>query len=520
MSIENSNPHGDAVPPGGERANLREATLAGIRWTALSRAIAESLALASTVVLAHLVTPAQFGHAAAALTLPALAQALTFSGFGTPLVQRPEIRRAHLECTVLMSLVCGVLLTLAMVVLASALVPVFGEETVMLMQIASASFLFAGIGAVPQAVLQRRLSFGRLSSAEVAGLIVGAGTAIGLALAGLNGEAIVLGAVANVATASIFLVALTPSVRPGWDTRAMREVAGFGLPAAGAAVLYTGYRNVDYLILGARLGAAQVGFYFRAFQLAVEYQRKISNIMLRVAFPVYSRAAGASDMRMLRSRIVRAHATILFPLLALLIATAPVLVPWLFGPAWEPAVLPTQILAVAGMANAVLTGTGPLILAAGRPAALLHFSLVSLVLYATAIFLAVPLGIIGVCVAVVGASIAQLLIAQYFLLDRIAGIPIRALWSDVCAAIISSVALLGVAFPLASTMEAHDLHALIVLPVVGIAGLGVYMLAVRYVFTPAWNDLALLGGRLIKRNRRRSDDETVIPPYADRPFDP
>jgi hypothetical protein len=43
--------------------------------------------------------------------------------------------------------------------------------------------------------------------------------------------------------------------------------------------------NADYLILAARLHPAQVGFYWRAFQLGVCYQDKISGIMLRTAFP-------------------------------------------------------------------------------------------------------------------------------------------------------------------------------------------------------------------------------------------
>ena len=40
-----------------------------------------------------------------------------------------------------------------------------------------------------------------------------------------------------------------------------------------------GFRNCDYAIIGARLGRAQAGFYWRAFQLAVEYQSKVTLIM-------------------------------------------------------------------------------------------------------------------------------------------------------------------------------------------------------------------------------------------------
>ena len=125
----------------------------------------------------------------------------------------------------------------------------------------------------------------------------------------------------------------------------MREIAGYGVPAAGSSVLYAVLRNVDYVILAARLPAAQVGYYLRGFQLGSEYQSKISGILLRVAFPVLSRSRDLDEVRRIRARIIRVHAAVLFPLLFGLIALAPVFVPLVYGDAWEPAVPLTQVLA-------------------------------------------------------------------------------------------------------------------------------------------------------------------------------
>ena len=59
-------------------------------------------------------------------------------------------------------------------------------------------------------------------------------------------------------------------------TAAARDLLPYGGPAALATVAWTGFRNGDYAIIGAVLGPAQAGFYWRAYQLAVEYQSKIS----------------------------------------------------------------------------------------------------------------------------------------------------------------------------------------------------------------------------------------------------
>ena len=127
-------------------------------------------------------------------------------------------------------------------------------------------------------------------------------------------------------------------------------------------------------ILAARISAAQVGFYWRAFQIGVVYQDKISGIMMRLAFPVYSRTRDLEQLRRLHERATRVHAAVVVPILAVGIVVIPVLVPWMFGDAWRPAVRPAQILCVAGMVAAVLTGFAQVLLAAGRPKALFRFN--------------------------------------------------------------------------------------------------------------------------------------------------
>src|SRR5215213_8548299 len=61
-------------------SDLRATTLSGVRWTGLSRFVSEGTALGSAIVLARLVDPAEFGRAAVALSIIALAQVLGSAG--------------------------------------------------------------------------------------------------------------------------------------------------------------------------------------------------------------------------------------------------------------------------------------------------------------------------------------------------------------------------------------------------------------------------------------------------------
>jgi lipopolysaccharide exporter len=490
-----------------ERSRLREATLGGVRWVSLARVVVEGSHLVSMVVLAHLVPPAAFGQAAIALIVQAVVAGVAGAGFATPLVQRETLRREHVAGAFALVLLVGAALGLATVLLAPLVVePGFGATTASLVQIASVLFLIGAIGVVPQALLQRQLDFRRVSTAEMLGGTVGAGSSVALALAGLDAEAVVLGIVAGSATyyGALFLFARPP--RPAWHGPEIREIVSFGVPASLSSLLRSGFRNVDYAILGLAAGPAVVGFYWRAFQLGVEYQRKISGIMMRIALPVYSRAASLDDMRALRARIVRAHATIIFPMLGCLIATAPALIPWLLGPRWEPAVTPTQLLAVAGMLAAVMTGMGPLILAVGKPKALLTWDALCLVGYAGAILAVASEGLTAVCLAVIGVFFVQLLAAHVFLLRPLVGIPVRQLVDDVLPAGVASAALVAIGLPLLELIRETGAWPPLAVLASASAGLLAYGLALRLVSPASWGDLRLLADRLlggVPRPRRR-----------------
>jgi lipopolysaccharide exporter len=343
----------ETTPPdegGGVPNSLLGATVSGVRWMSLARVAGELIAIGSLIVLARLITPAEFGAFAVALVVTELALTIPGEGVGTALVQQERVAKEHLEAAFFLSLLIGLLLGAAVFIVAPyVFTPLFGATTTELVQIATPMFLIAALTAVPMATAQRRLDFRVLGLAQIASLIVRAGTSVALALAGLNGSALMIGMLAG-ATATLGVLLTTerlPWPRP--HRRGIREIAGFGVPAALSGMTWTGFRNADFAIVAARLGALDAGLYWRAYQLAIEYQRKIGSLVHQVTFPVYSRAGDIEEMFELRRRVVRLVGALLVPGLAGLAVVAPVFVPWVFGDAWSAAVVPTQILAIAGM---------------------------------------------------------------------------------------------------------------------------------------------------------------------------
>jgi lipopolysaccharide exporter len=493
------------------RSELREATFSSLRWATLARIAAQILALAAGVLLAHLVPPDQFGRVAVTLVVSELALALANQGAGSVLVQRRILDRAHVEATALLALIIGVALSLATLILSPLLAtPLFGAETASLFQLLAPAFTIAALGIVPLSLLERRLDFRRISLIEVATALSGVIASVTLAVAGLEAEAYVLGFVIGQAVWVTLLLIFGPRVRPRWHRREMREVVDFGAPAGLASIAMVGYGNVDYLILGARLSPAQVGFYYRAYTLGVQYETKISDIIARVAFPVYSRTESADHLRAVRSRVVRINATVIYPILALFVVVAPEFVPWLFGQRWEPAVVPAQILAVAGMARMINNGTPPLLLAAGRPRTLLAFNLCRLGVLAAAVLVASSYGLIAVCVVVAGFQVLTLLASYALMLSRTVGVTLRQLSADLGPALASSAIMLAVAFPLERAIAASGASSPATVAAVGALCAPIYLIALRLVSPDSWADLMLLARKLLGRGRRRESPRLPV----------
>jgi lipopolysaccharide exporter len=288
-----------------------------------------------------------------------------------------------------------------------------------------------------------------------------------------------------------------PVPPPRWRGRAIRELLEYGGPASIATFCWAGFRNGDYAVVGARLGAAQAGFYWRGFQLAVDYQRKISVVMTSVGFPVLARTGGDEEMFALRQRMVRLLAVVLFPLLGCLVVLAPVAIPWVFGSTWEPAVVPTQILAGAGAATVVIDAVGAVLMATGRGRAILGYGVAHFVVYIGAVIFASQWGIKGVSVAAVTVHLSFLVVAYQLLLRDPGPRALRLLWGDVSAAVVSSLVLVGAAWSTDRALQHAGATPPVQILLVGAVGASVYLAALRLGFPAAWRDLSVLVTRVL-----------------------
>jgi O-antigen/teichoic acid export membrane protein len=228
-------------------------------------------------------------------------------------------------------------------------------------------------------------------------------------------------------------------------------------------------------------------------------------------------------MRRVRGRILRVHALVIFPLLAVYILVAPELVPLAFGARWAPAVLPSQILAVAGMVFALAGGSGPLLVAAGHPRALLYSNIANTLSFAVVVIVFARFGLTTLCVAVAAVTLVFYIGQYYLLIDRLVGIPMSDLWGDVAPGLTSLAPLAGAGgVALLACSAVGGVPALVQIVFVAAVATAAYLAFLRVTFPESWADLRLLferavgrlparRGRGLRRQRGRGDDLAARP---------
>lgn len=469
----------------------------GLRWTLVARPFIEAANLLGIAVLARLVAPAEFGRYAVALIVLLLASVPT-QAVQYAIVQRKEIDRDHLKTGVTLTILMGLAICAFCFAASYTVVPtLFGARTATLVRLMIPACLINSVNTVQIAIITRRLAFRRLSLLDMTITLGGTVVAIPLAAMGLNGEAMVLGVVAASTVGFILLCCWVRPPVPNFRVRPARELLRSGLPAASGAAGLVGFQNCDYVIVGARLGALQAGYYFRAYTLGVVYQKKVSQVMYALGFPVMSRVTDEAEIERLRQRMVHTVTLILFPLLAALAIVAPRFVTWFYGPEWRPAVVPVQILTLGGAAMLVAEAVTVAMLATGRARAVMWWGWGHFLVYGAAVFAVARAGLPAIAVAAVVVHMAFLVIAYLQLHRGRVRQALKTLAADVLPAGVGSAGLAAVALPFsvfASTLGVPMLPYLLIIALVGGTG---YFLTLRLWFPTELRHLGAVAGRLL-----------------------
>ena len=152
----------------------------------------------------------------------------------------------------------------------------------------------------------------------------------------------------------VLIVAAPRHYRPGLARSALSVVLKFGIPLAGANIVNFTLLNVDYVFVGHLLGATALGFYMLAFTVASWPYGLLGGVINNVSMPAFSRVK--HDPALLKKALataLRSVCLIVMPMCAMMLALARPLILTLYGAKWAASADVLAILSIYGVASMV-----------------------------------------------------------------------------------------------------------------------------------------------------------------------
>ena len=393
---------------------MRASIASGLAWKVVSQVFRQLARVAVVVILARLLTPAEYGLAAMVLVFSALVLIFADLALGAALVQRRELSEADRSTVFWTSAGMGVLFTLAGIAMSWPIAAFYGEPEVQpLFAVLSISFLVTALGTTQSALLNRDMRFRNLELRMMAGTVVGGTAGIVVAAAGGGPWAIIVQQL-GIAAASTALLWAFSSWRPRftYSVESFRSLAGFSANVFGTRVLFYANRNLDNLLIGRFLGPAGLGAYAIAYNVMLMPLARVAQPIVEVLFPAMSRIQDDRPrMAAMWLRANRMIGAITIPAMTGLIIVAPEFVATLFGERWSEATPVIQILAWVGLLQSLQRLNSSVLLACDRTGTLLRYSIVVLVASVVAFVVGLHWGIVGVAA---GYAVSSTLVEPYY----------------------------------------------------------------------------------------------------------
>jgi O-antigen/teichoic acid export membrane protein len=477
--------------------SLTDRTTRAAQWRLGSSIVGAVSQLAVGVLLAHLLLPSEFGVVALAFVVLGLAQPFGDLGMAGAIVQRRNLTDRHVRTAFTFSVTLGIAVAIVMALAAPFGAMVMREPMVTaVLRWLALGFAIQGTTVVAGALLRRRLDFRRRFFIGACSYLVGyGGVAVSLALLGHGVWSLVGGGLAQMLLSAIAeLASVRHVVRPLLARVELNELLHFGFGASlGGWINYLA-RNGDSFVVGRWMGAESLGLYNRAYTLMNLPFTYAASTMTVVLFPAFAQVQ-EDPARMRRAYFVltRLTAAVSAPVMGTMTIVAPYLVVSLYGPRWTGAVMPLQILCMAGYFRALYHIGGIVAQSAGQVYGDLRNQIVYAILVMLGALAGVRYGLAGVA-AGVGVAILYMFIATGRLALRACGTPWRAYLVLQIDALIIGGMTCGVALLVRLLFEAYQAPGLVIaLAVIGAAAVPA---AIGTLWVLSESDLAPLLQRL------------------------
>ncbi len=395
----------------------------GIFYTFLSKYSNIVVSIIIGAILAHLLTPQEFGIVVIVSVFISFFNLLSNIGIGPAIVQIKTLSNSDIESIFSFSLILGAILT-TIFFLSAPLIASFynNEKLIRISQLMSLAIFFQALRIVPQALLLKKLQFRNIGIISVIVHIISGSIAILLAYLGYSYFALVLNNIISALLMFTIYFYMTPiKLTFKINFSSIRKIAKFSIFQFFFNFINYFSRNTDNLLIGKFFGEANLGFYDKAYKLMMMPVQNLTHVITPVLHPVLSNCQDDKEtIYKAYWKIVKLLASIGFPLSVFFFYSSSSIITILYGEQWILSIPIFKLLALTIGIQIVLSSTGAIFQSTNRTDLMFYAGLIGAILMVSGIsygiFIEKNLEAIGIGLII--AFVINFLLAFYLLVVK------------------------------------------------------------------------------------------------------
>lgn len=379
--------------------SIAKTAVKGTIWSAVDKFGVMTLQFLVYVVLARLLTPADFGAIGMLMIFITMSQAFADGGFGSALIQKKSTTQTDYSTVLYWNLCVGILLFLTLYTIAPFVAEFYNMPILapVLRTIGIAMF-FIGAANIQVARLQKQLRFKQIAVIDISAYIIAAIISVSMAANGCGIWSLVALTICQPMGKVLMLLVTTrwlPSLTFSWT--AFKNLFSFGGFFFLNYLMEVISNNVQGLIIGKLYSASQMGYYSQAARLENITGMCVPQVIAQVMYPIFSQFQ--DQKARLQAILVANHRIIsflIYPLLTILIILAPDVIRFIYGDQWGPAVPYYRILMVGGYFICLKSINAYAVAARGKSRILFYASIFQWCMLAILLYVGSFWGMIGI----------------------------------------------------------------------------------------------------------------------------
>lgn len=382
--------------------SIKQQTIKSSKWNFLERLSVQGIQFLLGIIMARLLLPSDYGTIGLLAIFFEVSQTFIDSGFNSALIRTKNPTEKDFS-TVFYFNLCISVFVYALLFLAAPSIAAFFKIDLLcpILRVQAVTLIINAVMAVQVSMLNIKLDFKSLAKRKVSATLIGGACGVAFAYTGFGVWALVYQQIIAAVINLIFIVYICRWIpKAGFSKESFKRLGSFGSKLLAAGLLHTLYRNFTTFAIGKFYSAKDLGFYSRGASIADLPGSTINGVLQTVTYPILAQIQD-DEKRLIHiyRKYIRITSLCIFIVSGTLCALAKPFILLVLTEKWADSIIYLHIFAFSYMFDHLSTINLNLLKVKGRSDLFLKLEIIKKTISITLILLAIPHGVLAICIA-------------------------------------------------------------------------------------------------------------------------